>query len=479
MEVAVIETTTQFSPGWWFSYLSQKMALRNNSLLTLREYLDGRGPLPESAEDMREAYAQFQRKARTNFCELIVEAVKERMTPAGFRIGDEEGLSGEADRIWSYNELDTFAADVHGDMLGMRDGYVIVGPPGDDGIPLITREEPLLMVVDFDRKRPTKVRAALKFLRDEFSGLDTAYLYLPGVVYVAQRRNGGPATAESYPITPGLAGFEWVPGMAPMRWPVGFADVVPVVCFHNKGGASEFERHLDTIERINYDILQRLIIMAMQAFRQRAILGDLPETEIGPDGISPELDTDGNPVPFDLKSRYKPGPGSMWAGSAETKIWESQVTDITQILDAEKADMRVLAAQTSTPMSMLLPDSANQSATGADKGTEQLVAKTRDRIRRATFGWNQVMALALRFSGSAVSVLDIETQWLDPAVASLSERADAASKAVAAGVPWKSIMTDIMQFAPLKVEEMERQRLADTLAVFTAPPVAPAAPNGV
>jgi uncharacterized protein with PhoU and TrkA domain len=121
-------------------------------------------------------------------------------------------------------------------------------------------------------------------------------------------------------------------------------------------------------------------------------------------------------------------------------------------------------------MYMLMPDSANQSAEGASASREQLVYKAADRIKRASYGWNQALSLALRMSGEAVSILDIETLWLPPERQSLAERADAATKAVAAGVPWRTVMTDIMQFSPEKVEEMEAERLSDALAGLVATP---------
>lgn len=458
-----MDTTTLNSPGWWFRVLAEKMSTRNTALTTLENYMTGNAPLPEGAHGLRAAYQTFQQKARVNFAELIVEAVQERMTVTGFRVGDGEELSKEADRIWSYNELDTFSGDVHADMLGLRDGYAIVAP-GPDGIPVITREDPMLVIAEMDPLRPSKPRAALKMFRDEYSGFDTAYLYLPGVVYCAQRKNTGPLSGT---ITVDMTGWEWVAGKSPMRWPRGFEDVIPVVRWHNKNGVGEYERHTDTLNRINYTVLQRLVITALQAYRQRAVKGSekIPEVELGPDG-SPLLDADGNTIPVDVAALLTPGPGALWLLPEGVDLWESGTTDITPILAAAKDDIRDLAASTRTPMHMLMPDGANQSAEGASAAREQLVYKAADRIKRASYGWNQAMALALRMQGAAVNVLDIETLWSPPERLSLAERADAASKLIPAGVPWRTVMTDILHFSPEKVEEMEKERMADALALM-------------
>jgi hypothetical protein len=448
------------SPGWWLKVLADKMALRNRELRILRSYLQGNPPLPEGAAGVAEAYREFQRKSRANFAELVVEAPQERMSVTGFRIGDQEGLSKEAQRIWSYNELDTYSCDIHTDMLGLRDGYAIVGPAGSDGIPVITREDPMLMIAEPDPKRPSRMRAALKLYRDEFTGMDTAYLYLPGVVYVATRVNSG---VNATAMEPGVEGFEWVPEMAPMRFPAGFEDVVPVIRWHNKGGLSELDNHTDALDRINYTILQRLVVTAMQAYRQRALKGseNIPDVEVDGDG-NPVLNSDGKEIPVDLKAMLSPGAGAMWMLPTGVDLWESQYTDITPMLTAAKDDIRILATETRTPIHMLMPDGANQSAEGASAAREGLVFKTIDRMARASYAWNQCMALALRFSGVTVNVTDIETLWAPPERLSLTERADAASKLVNV-MPRKSLYTEIMQFSPEKAEAMETEMLGDIL----------------
>ena len=164
----MIDTSAPLSPGWWLTTLAYNMQLRSSRLELLNSYLTGNAPLPEGAAGLREAFQQFQRKARINPSELIVEAVQERMTVSGFRIGDAEELSKDANRIWSYNELDTYSSDVHGDMLGLTGGYAIVGPPDDSGIPVITHEDPRLVITSPDPKHPSRQRAALKLFRDEF-----------------------------------------------------------------------------------------------------------------------------------------------------------------------------------------------------------------------------------------------------------------------------------------------------------------------
>jgi len=453
----VRDTKTPGQPGWYFVRLLAKLQANQSRISRLKAYLTGDAPLPEMDPELKDAYRAFQKKSRTNWGEIIVESTAERMTPAGCRIGG-TGLEGDradelvkdAALIWSVNELDVVADDVHSDMLAFGEGYVMVGGPDSDGISVITREDPEHMAAERDPLRPNKVRAALKAYHDDESGKDVAYLYLPGLVLRAEKRNDGTAASS---------GYEWTGGdRLPLR------DAMPVVHFRNRRGMGEFEANTDVIDRIIHMVLQRLIIVSMQAFRQRAILGDLPEmAEKLDENGHPVLDEDGAPVleAIDYGELWRPGAGNLWTGMVEnTKIWESQVTDITQILNAVKDDLRDLAAVTRTPMSMLLPDGQNQTAEGAQFAREALVFKAADRIKRAGASWNQVTALALRFAGKADKVLDVETLWKSHDRLTLAERADATQK-LSNLIPFKTLMTEVMGFSAEQAEKMEQERIDD------------------
>lgn len=444
----MIDTKAPESYGWWAERLVRQVAASQNRYRLLQSYIDGNAPLPEGAEGFRAAYQAFQRKARTNFAEIIVEAVQERMTVTGFRVGDKPELETLATTFWSVNEMDIASDDVHGDMLGLGRGVAIVGPPEaasrwdwlpwrkTERIPVITREDPRLIGVEYDPINRSRVISALKTYTDAVAGEDVLHVYLPGRVLTCRRR-----TVEGAEDT-SMSGYEWVSDTT-----LPF-NVVPVVTFENRRGIGEFETHTDVLNRINYMVLQRLVITAMQAFRQRAVIGDLPET-----------DETGDPI--DYGSVFRPGPGAVWLLRNGEQMWESTSTDIRPLLEAVKDDTRELAAGTRTPMSMLLPDSQNQSAEGASAAREGLVFKAKNRTKRAAYGWNQVMQLALLFGGQGWQ-RDIETLWLPPERQSLAERADAASKAV--DLPFGTKLRKVWGFSEAEAVRIEQERMNDVFA---------------
>jgi hypothetical protein len=195
----------------------------------------------------------------------------------------------------------------------------------------------------------------------------------------------------------------------------------------------------------------RLEIGTLQAFRQRAVKG------------VPAKDEAGNEINYD--DIFALDPGALWVLPATAELWESGTVDLGPIRAAIRDDVQDLAATTRTPLFYLTAEATNGSAEGASLAREGLVFKTGDRIVQAGEALEQVMSLAFLFAGDIerASRADMEVLWAPPERYSLAERYDAASKAQAAGVPWRTVMTDVLQFSPQQVERMEAERATDAL----------------
>jgi Phage portal protein, SPP1 Gp6-like len=435
-----VDATESGSPGWWLEQLGKKLHGGLDRLDTLWGYYDGDAALPEATPNVREAYKRFQKRSRTNWAELIVEAPRSRMRPVGFRTGAGGDDNGDkaARAIWDQNDLDVHFADLMTYMLAMSRGYIMVGL--DAGEPLITVEDPRQVVTDHDPARPAKVRAGFKLYRDEPMKEDVATLLLPGQVWTAKR----PADR----VRPVLAGgfraadWEWT-NQSTLPIPV-----VPMIRFRNLNGRGEFEKHLDVLDRINTMVLQRIVIAVMQAFRQRALIGQLPRT-----------DEDGTQI--DYSGLFVADAGALWEVPEGVEMWESAATDLGPLLDGVKHDVMHLAAVTQTPMHMLLPETVQGSAEGASLAREGLVYKVEDRMTRANIGLRSTLSLAFLLAGDTqrAAITEIDTIWAPPERLSMSERASANSQAL--GVPWRTRMTEIMGFPPEVVDRMEGERMAD------------------
>ena len=444
-----IDVTEARSPGWWLKRLLLQLGENQDRYNRLDTYYRGENGIPAHAHKaVREAYRRLMAMSRTNFAELVVEPVRERMQPVGFRTGAEGDDLGDSEawRIWQANALDADSALVHRSSLALSLSHVIVGPVDPEiDAPVITPEDPREVVVETDPVRRRKVVAALKVFADDVEGVQKAYLYLPGAVIRAARPLPTAGT-----LGWDISGFEWDGPAQALP-----ANIVPVVPFPNRdslggGSVGEFEPHLPILDRINYTILNRLEIATLQAFRQRAIKGDLPQT-----------DEQGNAIDYD--HIFEAGPDALWMLPDGAEIWESGGVDLNPVRQAIRDDIQDLAAVTRTPLFYLTPDAANGSAEGASLMREGLVFKTKDRIVQASESWEQVMSLAFLFAGDTVRArrADMEVLWASPERLSLSERADAATKAQ--DLPWRTRMADIWQFSPQQIDRMEAERITDAL----------------
>lgn len=446
------------NPAEWLDLLSARLDARSVIIDTQRQYLTGNAPMPEGATTHREAYQKFQASSRTNLAELVVDALVDRMVIAGFSV-DGDGTDNDAARvIWRRSRMDAGSADVHRDMAGVGIAYAMVYRTRTNEV-RISPEPPEFVITDVDPTDPDEVRAGLKVWRDPTEGIDVAMVHTPGVVTRFERPADTAAlkvartvasTAESS-FDPSnrttiatTASPSWVGDWAQVSESTTGLAQVPIVQLVNRGGLGEFATHTDLLDRINWTILQRLIITAMQAFRQRAIKGDLPEK-----------DAEGNVIDYD--AMFVPGADALWTLPDGVELWESQQTDTQAILSAVKDDVQQLAGVTRTPMSTLMPGGENQSAADAAFKREGLVFKAEDRIARATASWDTLMAMALELDGQPGA--RVETIWTPAERTSLAERADAATKAT--DLPWRARMQHIWGFSGDEIDAMEAEKDAE------------------
>lgn len=442
----MIDTSTSLTPGWWLERLMKELGERRARYDKLEAYASGTNTIPAYAEaSVRDAARRLMAMARTNFGRLAIDAVRERMEPIGFRTGAAADDLGDAEawRIWQANALDADHKMIDFAALSLSQAYTIVGPVDPDtGAPVITGEDPREVICEVDPANRRRVIAAAKVFHDEVYEVDVAYLYLPGFVLKAYRKE-----QEGMPTD--LSGWEW--WGEPQQLPVPVVPVVPFAYQPQLRGypLGEIEPHLAILDRINYTIMNRLETMTLQAFKQRAIKG-VPTTQ--PDGT--EVDYD------DL---FRQGPGAIWLLPAAADIWESGNVDLGPVRESIKDDARDFCAVTRTPLSYMFPDAAQGSAEGASLTREGLTFKTRDRIGYASESYEATMALAFLMAGDTERAArsDLEVIWAPVERYSLTERGQAASQAE--GLSRRAIQERIWQMTPQEIARNEAELAAEAL----------------
>lgn len=470
-----VDVSAVQSPGWWMKRLFDQLndRRRRTRLQLLHDYYRGHAPLPAGAEAARESFEGFQKKARTNYAGMVVSATSERMRIIGFRSAVDSDVTGDAAvaAVWRRAGMKIVQNQVHDKMLALGESYVIVGAVDEEtGAPLITAEDPRMMIAEEAPGNPAKLLAALKVLHDSALNEDRAYLFLPGEVWVARRKRSSNDLLDhtSYTnrrhVSLSLAfdpkSWEW----DEERSGTLAHGRLPVVKFSNHEGMGEFESHTDVIDRINHQVLQRMVIATLQAWKQRAVKG-LPD--VYPD------DHPNAGEPIDYSDVFTSDPGAFWQLPDAAEMWESQTVDLRPLLEAVKDDVIALASVTRTPLHMLQPGGDNQSAEGAASQREGLVFKVENRIDLVTDSWNKVVALALLHLGDTerADLSKLEAIWAGAERLSLAEKADAASKAQN-DMPRRTRLIKIWQLPPAEADqimsEWEDEQLAQQLAIQAA-----------
>jgi hypothetical protein len=456
------------SPGWWLKRAADKLEVNRKRIVPLFERYEGKAQMPRELANAPEPAQRFYKTARTNLAEMIVKAPRYRLRVTSIltsATADDSGDQAVFDR-WRAAGADAEQDDVHRNALICGYGYMLGAEY--EGKPAVTSEDPRQVVAFHDPVRQSRIRAAAKFFHDDELGVDYAYLYLRdkdgdgGTRFVAKRNR---KTSTDGAPRFGGTGWDWDTergGEAGESFPL-----FPLVPYLNEEGVGEFERHIDLLNRFDHLVLQGLVIATLQAFKQRAIKApskDLPEHD----------EKTGERI--DYNDVFLADPGALWLLPETADLWESGVVDLTPITNMATKQLEWVAAVMFTPMSMFTPEAANQSAQGASLVKEGLTSKVQDKQHRWSESHAQTVALIAAIAGDIPQADDpwkVQIRWAPAERYSLPEKADAAQKAKAAGMPFASIMREVWQADPADIARMETERAQDaTLALVTAPPAA-------
>lgn len=454
------ETGTIGSDDWWLMRCATEMGLTFPRLYKLKRHRDGDAVVPEEASAaMREAFVKWARQGRLVMSDLIVTAKTNKQKVIGFRtsaVGDEDG-DDAAWANWKRSLMTVNSRKFFNDIGHYGTAYLIVtgSSIGTGGSVTGTLDQPLIVPsngwntysIQYG-STPWLTEAAITIGYDATIGADTITLWRPGYVRTAIK----PSKQSTIPTD----GNEWTPG-TDWTWEggpqsLGFTTDNAVVRCDAPDGVGFYEKHLDTIDRINETIKQRSTIIAMQAFRQRAIEGNLPQ--VYPKGHEQE----GEPIDYD--ELFKAGPAALWMIPEGAKIWESAVTDITPILTANDKDIKHLAAVTSTPLYVLSPDAAAGSAAGADLSKEMNSSAVEDlnELADAAFALAQGLAFQAQRDTTRSDPSGIETIYAAIDRTSIIARAAAAPQAKAGGMPQRFIDEMIFQMTPAQIRQARQDR---------------------
>lgn len=471
------------SPEWWLRRLYAGIHARRPSIIRLANYYDGRHNLAFTSEKFLDAFGGLFASFADNWCQLVVDAVEERLTVNGFRVpsGDVAVSDSDADaaawRIWQANELDGGSQVAHTEALLHGACYVCVWAGSDPMIPDVTIEHAANAIVATDPKRRNRRLAGLRLWVDEY-GYEHAELFLPDSVHFYRSPN--PRTslmvaAVSAPWVPDeSAQPDAVDGVIPN--PFG---VVPMVELANRPrlwspvtgdlyAQSEIAPVIPLQDATNKLLADMLVASEFAAYPQRWLVGYEAER----DAESGEA----LPLPFSPKNKL------WWLEDPDAKFGSFPTADLGNYTRAIEAVVQHIASITRTPPHYLNGQADRLSGESIKAAESGLVAKVKRKQQHFGAAWEEVVRLCgLVIGDPALSTsTQSEVIWADPESRTESEHVDAMVKLLALSLPpefiWERLGLTPTEIARAKAMQADAS-LFDAIAVPPAPLAQPQLPS--
>ncbi len=445
------------TPAWWLLELGRAMTARSKRLEEFRDYYEGNHPLPQGLQEdqaMLKAFAEFQRKARTNLCEAVVQATVSRQLAIG--VTNREGHEDrQAWTWWQQNKMDSRQKPLFRQAASSGIGYLMVGPhPKERTRPLITVEHPDEVIHSID-PATGDVEAALKARVDFREGGGKAQLFIGDKVHKFRTTGSRKVSKLSWSQN------AWEEDGDPEDNPLGEPPVVPFERDPDLGKepTPDFWSARDVQDRINMSILNRMIIERYAANPQAWATGATVEKEYDP--------LTGLEIP---QNPYRRGADGVWVNeNPEGRFGHIPAADMLNVIKAHQFDFQVSFMLTRTP-AYLLPggDLINVSTDTVMALENAHVAKVNDLNTAYGEAIERTLSLAAAVAGVEERDFTEHTvRWKDPRQFNPAVVADMGTKKRGMGYPLTMVAEDMGE----SVQRVERLRVesateAAQLALF-------------
>lgn len=457
------------SPLVWVKHLETQLNMCRTDLRLYDAYYEGDHRLQFATPKFRTAFGSLFNAFADNWCDLVVDAVEERLNIEGFKLpgGDQAG-NNKAWKFWQANQMDADSQLAHKESLIGGRSFVIVWA-GDDDIPSITVESAEQVAVAMEAGSRRRRAAAGKRWVDD-TGYEFFTLYLPDAIYKYRSKNkvqgDGSQTSASV--------MRWaergVPGEAwPLPNPLG---VVPVVPLENRPrmlrpGVSEIKRIIPLQDAVNKTVADMLVASEFGAAPQRWATG----LEVPVDPVSGQAVAQFNHM-IDRMFTSK-DPASRFGQFAQT--------DLTVFVKAVEMLVQHIASQTRTPPHYFALTGQFPSGDSIKSAETGLVAKVRRKMVVAGEAWEEVLGLAFAVVGDskrAALASSSEIVWSDPESRSEAQHIDAVVKRKILNIPDEQLWRDA-GYSPTQIDEMKKMIAAEPPSeVPVAPPTLTEAVRG-
>lgn len=464
------------TPEWWLARLVNRLMIRQQHYAKLRDYAEGRHPLPTGDARYVRALQEVQRKSRTNYINLVIQAVTERMRVRAFRFGPDGKADPDAKRIWFANNGALLSSICIKDAAIFGHCYALVSPPDPERVKEIgslpqpkAQQSPKLGPPGPKQQAP----ASGKFGQPQQDNTPPDQKLPPNsqgdTQTAAQQSTIKPGTepiivsedprcciTEEDPVRPfeSLAGLRyWQDNVEQCIFAVLY---LPDATYVYRGPQANNEN----MDYPDYNQIPNRLNSSAQAAgfelvsQTKNVLGKVPlirgvwkpntngmaECEEGAFDIQDRINwmilmrliitknqayrqrflTGGTPRQGGTKKRkqqtappFDPGADMVWwVEDPDAKFGDFEQADITQALEAVRDDVGDLAAVTQTPTTYLTNKMVNVSGDTLAQDQAGLLSKTHDRMESMGWFFEAVMKACFLYVGDKTKAYDVEAETM-------------------------------------------------------------------
>lgn len=363
-------------------------------------------PTVELPKNATPAMQRLAWKARTNFLPLVLDTYSQCMKVDGYPTTKTDLEGGPWDYLWQPNGMDARQTGVHRAALAYGASYVTV-LPGDSG-PVMRGQSPRNMTAVY--QDPAEDDWPMFALRVDGPMMR---LYDEEMVYFIGSEEPQPRTTFGIAATLRFAGAEWHYIEARPH----HMGVCPVVRFRDRmllEGDEQYgiiEPLIDVQSRIDETTFGLLIAQFYAAFKQRYIIGWVPESE---------------------SEQLRANAAEFWTfKDADVKVGQFEETDLTRYLKSKDSGLGDMAAIAQVPAQSLGVEGISNISAETLAALESGKERKSDEIA-TSFGesWEQAVRLGAAAKGDRQAAADTSSQvrWKNTTARSLGQVSDALTK---------------------------------------------------
>lgn len=378
--------------------------------------------------------------------------LKEQGAPARQKVTTDDPLGQKAWDIWTRNQMDTGANEVHVESLLMGDSYLMIWPD-DRNRAVLWPQIALEMSVQYDPNVKERIVRASKLWFDDLEGYWRLNVYTETDIQKYQSIKLNDSIPEAS-LPNDIRGWRQVDLV---NNPYGR---VPVFHFPNKAtrkwGKSRIKDVIPIQDGLNKSVMDLLVTMEFAAYKQRYIIGADPP---GDPATGEEVD------PAQVSKEYGVN-RLMTIPDPEAKVGQFDATDLDQFLRVQEKFWASAARVSGTPLHYFFITQGDFPSGEAMKSAEaRFIKEIGDQQDEKGVIWSEAMLFALQVEEGVPEDLEIEVQWDSAQPKSEAELADTAVKKKAVGVPRSQLLRE-MGYTEAQIERFIQESDAETMSNF-------------